>query len=172
MTPAPGGRCVRYVGDRMRFSLRDRNGAGPPQGWRGVLRTNLGRAEQLRQEILEAHTQGLAPAGRSWRDLPMAQTAEGWSLDLPLVETGYFKAKAYLIDPRGWQHWPEGPDVGISIHPDRYRTGNVLYCAFPRMFGASRTATSTKDEVAEKTLAALDQKGYTVIPPSGKLRGL
>src|SRR5579859_4803337 len=172
MTPAPGGRCVRYVGDRLRFTLRDRNGARPPQGWRGLLRTNLGRAVQLRREILEAHAQGLPPAGVSWRDLPMNQTQDGWFLDLPMVEVGYFKAKAYMIDPRGWQHWPDGPDFGISIHPDRYRTANILYCAFPRMFGASRASSTTRDEALETTLKSLDQNGYTVIPPSGKLREL
>jgi hypothetical protein len=36
---------------------------------------------------------------------------EGWHLELPLAEVGYFKAKAYLVDPRGWQHWPDGRDI-------------------------------------------------------------
>ncbi len=172
MTPAPGSRLQRFVGDRVRFGLRDREGSGIPDGWRARLRTNLGRAEALRREILQAHTRGLSLAGASWRDLPMPEAGEGWTLDLPVVEPGYFKAKAYLVDPRGWQHWPAGPDVGISVHPDRCRTGNILYCAFPRMFGASRTASSTKDEALARALAPLDQGGYTVIPPSGKLRDL
>jgi predicted glycogen debranching enzyme len=172
MNPATGERCVRFVGDRVRFTLRDRNGVPPPQGWRGLLRTNLGRAEHLRREILEAHTQGLPPAGGSWRDLPMTETNDGWSLELPLVEPGYFKAKAYLVDPRGWQHWPDGPDAGVSVHPDCCRTANILYCAFPRMFGATRTAVNTKDAAFEKTIKPLDEKGYSVIPPSGKLREL
>jgi predicted glycogen debranching enzyme len=172
MNPAPGDRSVRFVGDRVRFTLRDRDGARPAKGWRGLLRTNLGRAKQLRREILEAHTQGLPLAGGSWRDLPMTEIDDGWSLELPLVEAGYFKAKAYLVDPRGWQHWPEGPDAGVSIHPDCHRTANILYCAFPRMFGATRTASSTKDATFEKTIKPLDEKGYTVIPPSGKLREL
>jgi predicted glycogen debranching enzyme len=172
MNPAPGDRCVRFVGDRVRFTLRDRNGARPVKGWRALLRTNLGRAQQLRSEILEAHTQGLPLAGSSWRDLPMTQTDEGWLLEMPLVEVGYFKAKAYLVDSRGWQHWPEGPDVGISTHPDCYRTTNILYCAFPRMFGAGRNASATKADSLEKTIQSLDETGYAVIPSSGKLRDL
>src|ERR1022692_4230315 len=135
MTPAPGDRLQRYVGDPLRLALRDRNGRTPPRGWSARVRTNLGRAESLRREILQAHTQGLPLAGDSWHDLPMKPEAEGWSLDLPLTEVGFFKAKAFLLDPQGWQYWPEGPDVGISVHPNAYRTANTIYCAFPRLFG-------------------------------------
>jgi glycogen debranching enzyme len=126
----------------------------------------------LRREIIQAHTRGLPQAGASWRDLPMNEDPEGWTLQLPLAETGYFKAKAYLVDPRGWQHWPSGPDLGISVHPDRYRTGNIIYCAFTRMFGASKTAVDTRQVNREQALVSLDEAGYTVIPPSGKLRDL
>src|SRR5262245_31803904 len=112
MSPAPGDRLQRFVGDRVRFTLKDGAGA---KSWRGVLRTNLGRGELLRREIIQAHTRGLVLAGASWRDLSMTETDGGWSLELPLAETGYFKAKAYLLDPRGWQHWPAGPDVGVSV---------------------------------------------------------
>ena len=86
MTPAPGDRLQRYVGDRVRLGLRDRSGRAPPRGWLARVRTNLGRAERLRREILQAHTQGLPLAGASWHDLPMKPEAGGWSLDLPLTE--------------------------------------------------------------------------------------
>jgi len=39
MDPAPGERLVRFVGDRIRFALRD---GGGHKGWRALLRTNLG----------------------------------------------------------------------------------------------------------------------------------
>jgi predicted glycogen debranching enzyme len=172
MTPAPGERRQQFVGDRVRFALRSSSGPTMDPGWRALLRTNLGRAEQLRREIIQAHTQGLSLAGASWRDLPMLGGADGWSIELPLAEVGYFKAKAYLLDPNGWQHWPEGTDVGISVHPDQYRTGNILYCAFTRMFGGIRTAQSSQDRKLEETLAPLDSAGYTLIPPSGTLRDL
>jgi len=171
MTPAPGERLQRFVGDRIRFGLRDRDGRRP-KGWRAKLRTNLGRAALLRREILDAHTRGLPVAGASWRDLPMPEDGDGWSLDLPLTETGYFKAKGYLLDPNDWQHWPAGPDFGISVHPDAYRSANTIYCAFPRLFGASKTASTTADGKIATQLPPLDQLGYTVIPPSGKLRDL
>jgi predicted glycogen debranching enzyme len=129
----------------------------------------LGRGAALRREILEAHTRTLVPAGNSWRDIPMNPDGVGWSLDLPLAEPGYFKAKAYALDGRGWQHWPEGADIGISVHPNKYRTSNILYCAFTRLFGQTSYARG-KDAVRQ--LTELDSAGYCVIPPSGKLRDL
>ncbi|HSU52962.1 MAG TPA: amylo-alpha-1,6-glucosidase, partial [Candidatus Dormibacteraeota bacterium] len=170
MTPGPGSRLLRFVGDQVRFELRA--GGTPAPGMRAFLRTNLGRADLLRSEIIQAHTRGLSLAGASWRDLPMRQDGEGWVLELPVTEPGFFKAKAYVADERAWQHWPEGADVGISVHPDRYRTGNTIYCAFTRLFGPSRTMRSTRDPKREQLLASLEKEGCAVIAPSGKLRDL
>ena len=172
MRPAPGDRLQRFVGDTLEFVLADGGGAGVVPGWRALLRTNLGRAALLRQEIIQAHTHGLPLAGASWRDLPMQAHQGEWRLKLPLTEPGYFKAKAYLVDPRGWQHWPEGPDVGVAVHPDWCRTANTIYCAFTRLFGPSRTAVSTRQPQQQARLERLDRRAYTVIPPSGKLRDL
>jgi starch synthase (maltosyl-transferring) len=169
MDPAPGERLVRFVGDRVRFALRD--GGGRP-GWRALLRTNLGRAATLRREIIAAHAGGAVPAGASWRDLPMQKTGDEWQIELPLAEAGYFKAKAYLLDPKGWQHWPDGPDIGISVHPDFVRTANTVYCAFARLFGATRNLSSARDDKLEAQFRQLDERGCAVIPPSGKLRDL
>jgi starch synthase (maltosyl-transferring) len=171
MSPAPGERTLRFVGDTVRFTIKDRDGRRA-RGWQARLRTNIGRAEALRREILRAHTSGVPIGGESWRDLPMREENSEWILELPLAEVGYFKAKAYLLDPKGWQHWPDGRDVGICVHPDSYRTGNTIYCAFPRMFGATKTAIENFNEPLEKQLAQLEQQGHTVIPPSGKLRDL
>ncbi len=171
MTPAPGDRLQRFVGDHVLFQLRGAGGSRP-EGWRALLRTNLGRATELRCEILQAHTQGLPLAGASWRDVPMREDAQGWSLELPLAQVGYFKAKGYLVDPWGWQHWPVGPDVGVAVHPNGCRTGNTIYCAFVRLFGPTRSALSTASEEEVRSLGKWDKEGFTVIPPSGKLRDL
>ena len=172
MWPQPGQRLQRFVGDRIRFTICDRQGHRPAKGWKALLRTNLGRAEVLRREILESHTRGLPPAGASWRDLPMVQDDQGWHLELPLAEVGYFKAKAYLVDPRGWQHWPEGRDFGVSVHPDFCRTANLIYCAFTRMFGPANAVLSGAQARLKSAVAALDAEDYSVVPPSGKLRDL
>jgi glycogen debranching enzyme/glycosidase len=170
MTPGPGERLVRFVGDQLSFRLG--LGEALPEGWQARLRTNLGRGETLRREIVHAHTGDLQLANASWRDVPMLPRDGAWSISFSLTEVGFFKAKAYAIDPSGRQHWPDGPDFGVSVHPDAYRTANTIYCAFPRMFGPTRTALSTVDEKLEHVLKALDKDGYTVIPPSGKLRDL
>src|SRR5471030_2180274 len=172
MTPAPGERLLRFVGDRVRFSLRDGNNSRARDGWRALLRTNLGRAAELRHEIISAHAGGAAAAGASWRDLPMQKTSDGWQIDLPLAEVGFFKSKAYLLDEKKWQHWPDGADVGISVHPNFARTANTIYCAFTRLFGATKNLASTADEKLEAQLKSLEASGYATLPPSGKFRDL
>ncbi|HNX31405.1 MAG TPA: amylo-alpha-1,6-glucosidase [Holophaga sp.] len=174
MTPSPGQRLVRYAGDRLRVELT--HPAPGEGGWRALLRTNLTRAAEAREEIIALS--GARPseartfAGASWRDIPLKPAEGGWELDLALTEPGYFRAKAYCVDPEGRQHWPAGEDVGIAVQPDHLRTGNTLYCAFPRMFGEARTTRTTRMPALEEQLKALDLQGYAVIPPSGKLRDL
>jgi len=169
MEPATGERLLRFVGDRVRFFVR---GAGAVSARRALLRTNLGRAAARRREIIAAHAGGAVSAGASWRDVPMQKTGDGWEIELPLAEVGFFKAKAYCLDDKNWQHWPEGPDVGISVHPDFARTANTIYCAFARSFGLSINLPATRDEKLEAQIKALEDKNFSVIPPSGKLRDL
>ena len=169
MEPAPGERRARFVGDPVRFTLRDDGGSN---GGRALLRTNLGRAAALRREIIAAHAGGPVHAGASWRDVPMQKNGDVWQIELPLTETGFFKAKAYLLDAKGWQHWPDGPDIGICVHPGFARTANIIYCAFTRLFGPTRNQSSTSDTKLEAQIGLLDKKKIAVIPPSGKLRDL
>ena len=171
MTPAPGERLLRFVGDRIRFSLRTPQGFA--KGWRALLRTNLGKADRLRQDMINTHA-GKNPLSIAfWRDVPLQEQPSGeWAIELPLTDVGFYSAKPYVLDPQGRQFWPDGYDAGVSVHPSSYRTANTIYCAFPRMFGASKTARVTQDAKAEKELNKLDDRGYVVIPPSGTLRNL
>jgi predicted glycogen debranching enzyme len=171
MTPAPGERLLRFVGDKIRFTLRDKKNSAQKK-FRAFLRTNLGRADARRREIISAHAGGATFAGESWRDLPMQKNGDVWEIEFPLAEVGYFKAKAYLLDEKKWQHWPDGPDIGISVHPNFARTANTIYCAFARLFGATKNLSSTLDEKLEAQLKLLDEKKFTAIPPSGTLRDL
>ena len=164
MTPVPGERLVRFVGDHVRFTLRDTG-----NGQRGMLRTNLGRAAARRREIIAAHAGEPRQAGISWHDVPMKKKGGTWEIDLPLAEVGFFKAKPYLLDSKGWQQWPEGPDVGICVHPDFCRTANVIYCAFTRLFGETRASSLAADAQLNIQLSALDSKGFNVIPAFRKI---
>jgi starch synthase (maltosyl-transferring) len=172
MTPAPGERILRFVGDVVQFQLRGADQVLPQNG-RAILRTNLGKAVTLRKEIISTYS-GKRPLSIAfWRDIPMQRQPDGsWLLELPVTEPGYFKAKAYFVDAFGRQLWPDGPDLGICCHPSDYRTGNTIYCAFPRMFNSTKTDRTTRDAVLEKKMKDLDEQGFTVIPPSGKMRDL
>src|ERR1700690_989548 len=134
MTPPPGTQLLRFVGDRATFGLAHPEPDTP--GWQAFLRTNLTRGTRMREETLSLLGERSGdPAGSSWRDIPLHGADGEWTLDLALTEPGFFRAKAYCVDPDGFQHWPEGEDLTLSIHPDRLRTANTIYCAFPRMFG-------------------------------------
>ena len=172
MTPVPGERQLRFVGDKILFSVKTAGRPVAAKNWTARLRTNLGRAAARRREIIAAHAVGAMPAGASWRDVPMQATADGWQIELPLAEPGFFKAKAYLLDENNWQHWPDGPDVGVAVHPNFARTANTIYCAFPRLFGTTKNLSSTADEKLEEQLKSLEAQGYATLPPSGKFRDL
>ncbi|HEX5659651.1 MAG TPA: amylo-alpha-1,6-glucosidase [Polyangiales bacterium] len=165
MNPAPGEHLLRFVGDRLRVTL---HGASASQ--RAFLRTNLTRARVARAEVLAQpglrEQEALTFAGASWRDVPLERGEDGsYAIEIALLQPGHFLAKAYLRDESGRQYWPEGRDLSIAVHPDRLRTANVIYCAFPR-------AMSQQPVVDKAAIAALDAAGYSVIPPSGTLRAL
>ncbi len=171
MTPGPGERLLRFVGDKIIFQISTGKVAAP-KPWQARLRTNLGRAAARRAEIISAHAGKAVVANSSWRDVPMQRTADGWQIELPLAEVGYFQAKAYLLDEKNWQHWPHGADVGIAVHPNFTRTANTIYCAFTRLFGATKNLASTADEKLDAQLKSLAAQGYATLPPSGTFRDL
>ncbi len=181
MTPATGERRLRFVGDKIIFQLRlprrseAQTGAenvSAPKNWSARLRTNLGRAAARRAEIISAGGNSAVVANSSWRDVPMQRIADGWQIELPLAEVGFFQAKAYLLDEKKWQHWPDGADAGISVHPNFARTANTIYCAFTRLFGATKNLATVADEKLEAQLKSLEALGYATLPPSGKFRDL
>nr|AGS53777.1 amylo-alpha-16-glucosidase [uncultured bacterium contig00378] len=172
MFPLPGSRIAVYVGDSLPIRLEHESFGAP--GWQAFLRTNLGRGARARREVIAKaggrESQSLTFGGASWRDIPLQPASGKWTLDLAITEVGFFRAKAYIVDPDGHQHWPDGTDLGISALPDNLRTGNTIYCAFPRMFGPTRTSVKTEDPVLEAGYRQLESEGMTVIPKSGKLR--
>ena len=172
MSPATGERLLRFVGDKIHFAIRAGKKTAAQKNWSARLRTNLGRAAVRRREIISAHAGRAVVANSSWRDVPMQPTADGWEIELPLAEVGYFKAKAYLLDEKNWQHWTDGSDVGVSVHPNFARTANTIYCAFTRLFGATKNLASTADEKQEAQLKSLEALGYATLPPSGTFRDL
>ena len=172
MTPPPGDRKVSHTGDWHRVELFPSSADQTPDTCQAFLRTNLGRASTLRKEIIQSRAGQNAIALFSWQDIPMIWETDRWVINLPLNEVGFFEYKAYLTDARGTQQWPDGPNGGIAVHPNATRSGNTIYCAWIRLFGAHRHRSETQSQRERPELATLDADGFAVIPPSGKIRDL
>lgn len=167
MQPAAGERLVRYVGDRVGFTL-----SGVPDAHRAFLRTNIGRAAAIRRGIIRQIQEPEVQVEASWRDVPMCREGDVWKVEFALAEVGWFQSKAYIVDESGHQQWPEGDNMGLSVHPNDVRCANTIYCAFPRMFGHNKSARDTSARDEDEHIRKLDHEGYTVIPPSGTFRDL
>ncbi len=138
-------------------------------GFKGeaFLRTNLGRADIRRREIIARTEHDAAILDRDWHDLPMRQAKEGFSLTLPLLEIGLFEAKPWLLPHDDEKPlWPEGDNFRFKVEPSENICGNTVYSVFVRQFGPNiKAAMSTPTSAGE-----LEKQGYTVIPPSGTFR--
>ena len=167
MEPACGEQLVRFVGDQIRFHLKSE-----PAGHQAFLRTNIGRAAAIREGVIQSIEEPEVQLEACWRDVPMTPVEDGWEIQLALSEVGWFQSKCYTVDTQGRQVWPEGDDVSLSVQPNFCRAANIIYCAFPRMFGPNKQAASTTEQDADERIQSLDEEGYAVIPPSGTFRSL
>lgn len=157
---------VRWAGDWITFRLTN-----TPAGSVARLRTTIGRAHEVRREIVGIGAGRNPAVSSAWHDIPMRPAGDGtWELKLPLTEVGWFEAKAFAIDRGGRQHWPHGSNAGIGVQPSWTRSANSIYCAFPRQFGPNKSHRLTADPALEARLKELDAAGYAVIPPGGKIR--
>ena len=172
MTPIAGERQVCFVGDRLTFELAVEDEEPNLDRCVACLRTTIGSGSILNDEIVRAFESSAPVSHAAWHDITMERTLTGFRISVLLAEPGFYRAKAYLLGSDGLQHWPEGDDFGVSVHPSRYRTANTIYCAWPRLFGESRKSSRFIDSKTEDNLKVLDDAGYSVIPPSGTLRDL
>ena len=122
MQPAAGDRLVKYIGDRLRFTL-----SGAADAHSVFLRTNIGRAAALRRGVIRQIQKPEVQVEASWRDVPMRLDGDEWVVEFALAEVGWFQSKAYVVDADGQQHWPKGDNVGLSVHPTDARCANTIY---------------------------------------------
>ena len=169
LNPAPGSQHLRFVGDTIRFEL---SLGQADRSLKAYLRTTLGQAREVLQSIINPVESGQTPTDEGWRDLEMLPDGGAWHIDVPLNEAGFFKATAHFRDASGFDHWVEGKNITISVHPAHTRFGNTIYCAFPRLFGASKTSNQPATAPLDERLAKLEDGGWTIIPPSGTLPDL
>ncbi|MGM0454155.1 MAG: alpha-amylase family glycosyl hydrolase, partial [Thermodesulfobacteriota bacterium] len=165
--PEPGRRHLAFRGDVVSFYLTvDASMAG--SAW---LRTNIGAAAVARQEIIRQVDANEAPLHQDWFDIAMAAVAPGrFELTLPLCDVGHFEAKAYFLpDADGHPVWPPGENTAVNVEPAESVCGNIIYNAFIRQFGPNKDVR--REPAADTDFEKLDERGYTVIPPSGTFRG-
>ena len=167
--PEPARHLVKFRGDILSFELTLTN---LPEGsaW---LRTNIGHGAVSRQEAIAHVDRDVTILSRDWFDIPMTHKGGNrFSLTLALNEVGHFEAKCFFlpagsIDPV----WPVGDNTMINVAPADTCCANIIYNAFIRQFGPNKTGKSD-DGIKHEWVAALDEKGYTVIPPTGTFRDL
>ena len=167
--PAPGSAHLRFCGDLQTFTLM----CDPAQAGTAYLRTNLGQADTHRQEIVDAVHKDLPPLAKDWFDVPMSEVAEGrFQITVPLSEVGHFEGKCYFL-PEGstTPHWPAGANTALNVEPADTVCGNTIYNAFVRQFGPNKYGLSLQP-VQSSAVEALDEAGFTVIPPTGTFRDL
>ncbi len=167
--PIPGDFLLKWAGDLVEISLqlkRARKG-------RAVFRTNIGRAAVRRQEIINHTESGEAPLAHDWHDVPMQETEPGtFRVRIPLTEVGIFSGKACFFEQgKTLPQWPEGDNLRIKVEPAHTAAANTMYTVFVRQFGEALHSNPSRAETQGHE-AALDARGYVVIPPSGTFRGV
>ena len=170
--PEPGTRLLAYKGDITEFILNIPKAFSlPGQAW---LRSNIGNATVHRQEIIRSAEEDIPRSFQDWHDLPMERINDStFRLVLPLLEVGYFEAKAFYIQEKCHEAlWPSGPNVEIKVEPADYFNANIIYNAFVRQFGRNKDGNFKLENYDEGCITNLDCDGFAVIPPSGTFRDL
>ena len=153
-TPAPGDFRLMWRGDVLTVELK----LVSPRPGRAAFRTNLGRADVRRQEIIDETEKGLTPLAKAWTDIPMRETAPGvFRVEIVLDEVGVFSGKACFF-PEGTHvpEWPEGRNTHIKVETAETRRANSIYCVFPRQFGSFR-------EVVRRLPHIMDTMGFRIV---------
>jgi len=168
--PAPGTRILRFCGDTLTLTLE------LPQSQSGTawVRTNIGHAKIIREEIIREVEKNETPLGRAWFDIPMQRIDDRrFEATLPLCEVGHFEAKCYFLKEGEVQPtWPPGPNAAINVESADACCANIIYNAFVRQFGPNKAGIRMLDPSDEQFVRKLDKNGYAVIPPSGTFRDL
>jgi starch synthase (maltosyl-transferring) len=169
-SPAPGYRMIKFCGDTVDFKLI----LSHPQNGSAWVRTNLGKAQIIRREIIRQVQNGESPLGRAWFDIPMRRIDERtFVVKLPLCESGHFEVKCFFLpESKATPVWPPGPNTVINVDSAEACCANIVYNAFVRQFGPNKAGTKSPAGSEAAFIAQLDQSGYTVIPPSGTFRDL
>lgn len=168
--PRPGTSRVMFCGDVLTFTLSiPSNVSG--MAW---IRTNLGRASIARNEIIDEVDRNEIKLDEAWHDIQMTRQGPAvFAITLPLSETGHFRAKCFFwAEDSHAPVWPPGEDTIINVEPAGTCCANIVYNAFVRQFGPTRSQGQPLAQEEADCIQCLDKRGYAVIPSSGKFRDL
>ena len=171
-TPTPGIHICKVQGDTLEIILQtEPNPADNGQAW---VRTNIGHAAIARTERIQHVDDNTPMLGRDWFDFPMQKDAPGcFSILLGLAEVGQFEAKCFFLPENAEEPlWPSGGNLTINVEPAETCCGNTIYNAFVRQFGPNKSGHPSVDRLYADSMEAMDNAGYTIIPPSGTFRNL
>lgn len=162
--PAPGTRRLLHPSVPLTFRLEVPHA---PAG-NAFLRTTAGKISDYCREIIDRVEHHSPTPVLHWRDLPMTEVSPGkYEITLREELVGIYEARAYFEPEHSNKLlWPEAQgNVHVKIEPAWTSHGLGIYAAHARLFG-----DDLPDKIPDFT--ELDAKGYTVIPPSGKLRAV
>ncbi|MBU4316789.1 MAG: glycogen debranching enzyme N-terminal domain-containing protein [Proteobacteria bacterium] len=168
-SPEPGTRLQRFQGDLITFELR----MSQSQSGTAWFRTNIGHGNITRKEIIGHIEHHETPLKKDWFDIPMTPVDDRrFVITLALNEVGHFEGKCVFFETGSITPlWPSGENTVINVQPWATCGSNIIYNAFVRQFGKNKTRGRT-DPIDRQWISALDDQGYTVIPPSGTFRDL
>ena len=163
-------RRIFYAGECVKFFFRN---SEPFAEGRAFLRTNIGMSAVRRREIIDEVEKNQRALGRDWHDLELQTLDENtFELDIILTETGVFELKPFFVPAAANSTlvWGDGENLKIKVEAADNFGANLMYTAFVRQFGRNCAADAAASD--EELIRNLDQKNYTVIPPSGTFRDL
>ena len=191
--PEPGSSKVMFCGDTITFTLL----LSQPVEGDAWIRTDLGRANVSRREIIDRVDRDEIRLNEAWHDIKMVRDGNLFSITLPMVEPGHFHAKCFFLERgRATPLWPYGENCTLNVDSSGACSANIIYNAFVRQFGQTKASANQNSSASDKSSEAkqpsddqkssasqpekennriiklLDSQGYTVIPPSGKFRDL
>ena len=165
--PKLGSNLVKFCGEYIEFVVETSEG-----NCAAFLRTNINQSKKANLEIVQKIENNILPLSNDWSDIPMQQIEPfKFNINIPLMEIGNFEAKVYVRLEDGSITWPEGSNTRIKVEPIITFAGNTIYTAFTRLFGEAKFNGAIQSD-DEEYVKKLDQKGYCVLPPSGKFRDL
>lgn len=184
-TPAVGSTITAYTGSTVTFSVRVTEGLSE----RSIKQNRLSVYLRTTIKCLDVYHSEQNKHQRYWSDYLLNKISdEFYSITLPILYSGSYEAKCYIIDSVNPDEmvWEPGSNSIVIAKPAITAGLKSIYSVSPRQFHKQNSAQKDKiqdknqdkhrrqeDKLEiQKTVQELESQDYTVIYPSGKFRDL